>query len=197
MARHLPPLTAKGLMISTTYPATEAPKCRSCNHPVRLVIVAPSSRTERPRNANLCMCQMREHGHAHGALGVNRPFNCGLWSSSFLTFFQRSTRQRGSARPVGAGRGCGDGASADGMRSPARHQIGQLSPAESQRDRVDVCAGVMVLSEVAKRLMMMSGSGASTCPAECGRSAASRLNEVATTTVPAGHRRPSRLAENF
>jgi hypothetical protein len=83
------------------------------------------------------------------------------------------------------------------MRSPARHQIGQLSPAESQRDRVDVCAGVMVLSEVAKRLMMMSGSGASTCPAECGRSAASRLNEVATTTVPAGHRRPSRLAENF
>jgi hypothetical protein len=51
----------------------------------------------------------------------------------------------------------------------------------------------MVLSEVAKRLMMMSGSGASTCPAECGRTAASRLNEVATTTVPAGHRRPSRL----
>jgi hypothetical protein len=51
----------------------------------------------------------------------------------------------------------------------------------------------MVLSEVAQRLMMMSGSGASTCPAECGISAASRLNEVATTTVPAGHRRPSRL----
>jgi hypothetical protein len=76
---------------------------------------------------------------------------------------------------------------------PARNQIGQLSPAESQRDRVDVFAGVMVLSEVARRLMMMSGSGASTCPAECGRSAASRLNEVATTTVPAGHRRPSRL----
>ena len=33
----------------------------------------------------------------------------------------------------------------------------------------DVIAGVMVLSEVAKRLMMMSGSGASTCSAECGR----------------------------
>jgi hypothetical protein len=48
----------------------------------------------------------------------------------------------------------------------------------------------MVLSEVAERLMMMSGPGASTCPAECGGTAASRLNEVATTTVPAGHRPP-------
>ncbi len=48
----------------------------------------------------------------------------------------------------------------------------------------------MVLSEVAWRLMMMSGSDASTCWAECGRAAASRLNEVVATTVPAGHRRP-------
>jgi hypothetical protein len=48
----------------------------------------------------------------------------------------------------------------------------------------------MVLSEVAVRLMMMSGSDASTCPAECGRTATSRLNEVVATTVPAGHRRP-------
>ena len=48
----------------------------------------------------------------------------------------------------------------------------------------------MVLSEVAKRLMMMSGSDASTCGSECGRAAASRFNEVVTTTVPAGHRRP-------
>jgi hypothetical protein len=43
----------------------------------------------------------------------------------------------------------------------------------------------MVLSEVAERLMMMSGPGASTYAAECGRTAASRLSEVATTTVPA------------
>ncbi len=55
----------------------------------------------------------------------------------------------------------------------------------------DAIAGVMVLSEVAKRLMMMSGSDASTCGSECGRAAASRFNEVVTTTVPAGHRRPS------
>ena len=48
----------------------------------------------------------------------------------------------------------------------------------------------MVLSEVAQRLMMMSGSGASTCATECGRAATSRLTEVATTTVPAGHRWP-------
>lgn len=37
--------------------------------------------------------------------------------------------------------------------------------------------------------MMLSGSGASTFAAECGRTATSRLTEVATTTVPAGHRR--------
>ena len=46
----------------------------------------------------------------------------------------------------------------------------------------------MVLSEVAQRLMMMSGSGASTSAAEYGQAATSRMNEVATTTVPAGHR---------
>ena len=48
----------------------------------------------------------------------------------------------------------------------------------------------MVLSEVAERLMMMSGSGASTCAAACGPAATSRLTEVTTTTVPAGHRQP-------
>ena len=45
----------------------------------------------------------------------------------------------------------------------------------------DVIAGVMVLSEVAQRLMMMSGSGASTFAAEYGQAATSRMNEVATT----------------
>jgi|ERR1700722_6731223 hypothetical protein len=61
---------------------------------------------------------------------------------------------------------------------------------KSRRSRFDAIAGVMVLSEVAKRLMMMSGSGASTCTAGYGRAATSRLTEVTTTTVPAGHRRP-------
>lgn len=56
----------------------------------------------------------------------------------------------------------------------------------------DVIAGVMVLSEVVERLMMMSGSDASTCSAECGQAAASRLTEVVATTVPAGHRRLGR-----
>ena len=50
----------------------------------------------------------------------------------------------------------------------------------------------MVLSEVVERLMMMSGSDASTCPAECGQAATSRLTEVVATTVPAGHRRLGR-----
>ena len=42
-------------------------------------------------------------------------------------------------------------------------------------------AGVTVLSEVAQRLMMMSGPGASTFAAEYGRAATSRMNEVAST----------------
>src|SRR6476659_4749333 len=41
-----------------------------------------------------------------------------------------------------------------------------------------------------KRLMMMSGSGASSFATACGRAATSRLIEVTTTTVPAGHRQP-------
>src|SRR4029079_14411699 len=44
--------------------------------------------------------------------------------------------------------------------------------------------------------MMMSGSDASTCPAECGQAAASRLTEVVTTTVPAGHRQLASRARN-
>ena len=59
---------------------------------------------------------------------------------------------------------------------------------KSRRGRFDAIAGVMVLSEVAGRLMMMSGSGASTCTAGYGRAGTSRLTEVTTTTVPAGHR---------
>jgi hypothetical protein len=57
----------------------------------------------------------------------------------------------------------------------------------------DAIAGVMVLSEVAKRLMMMSGSDASTCGSECGRAAASRFNEVVTTT--ADRQRARRIAD--
>lgn len=41
--------------------------------------------------------------------------------------------------------------------------------------------GAVLLSEVAQRLMMMSGSGASTFAAEYGRAATSRINEVAST----------------
>jgi hypothetical protein len=40
-----------------------------------------------------------------GILGVIRPFNCGLLSS---TSFGLNHRHGGSARPVGAGQGCGD-----------------------------------------------------------------------------------------
>jgi hypothetical protein len=55
----------------------------------------------------------------------------------------------------------------------------------------------MVLSEVVERLMMMSRLGASTCPTECGGTATSRLNEVATTTVPADIAGPVNRVRNF
>ena len=45
--------------------------------------------------------------------------------------------------------------------------------------------------------MMMSGSGASTCGAEYGRAVTSRLTEVTTTTVPAGHRQPGGLDQEL
>ena len=48
---------------------------------------------------------------------------------------------------------------------------------------IDVLTGVMVLSEVAWRLMMMSGSSASTFAAEYGRAVTSRINEVASTHI--------------
>ena len=43
----------------------------------------------------------------------------------------------------------------------------------------------------------MSGSNTSTHPAARGRAAASRLTEVVTTAVPAGHRQPSKPGQNL
>ncbi|APG09749.1 hypothetical protein BKD09_15525 [Bradyrhizobium japonicum] len=77
-------------------------------------------------------------------------------------------------------RHCVDRASADGDLMPVRLRFGVVGP--------NAIAGIMVLSEVAQRLMMMSGADASTSAAGYGRAATSRMNEVATTTVPAGHR---------
>jgi hypothetical protein len=57
----------------------------------------------------------------------------------------------------------------------------------------------MVLSEVVERLMMMSGSDASTFPAECGQAAASRLTEVVAPPSQrdiAGSGGPSRELSN-
>ena len=50
----------------------------------------------------------RLYGDSFREMPVNRPFNCGLLSTLFLEPFGKN----GSARPVGAGRGCADGASA-------------------------------------------------------------------------------------
>jgi hypothetical protein len=62
---------------------------------------------------------------------------------------------------------------------------------------VDVFAGVMVLSEVAQRLMMMSGSDASTSAAEYSQAATSRMNEVATTPSQRDIASPADRTRNF
>ncbi len=62
---------------------------------------------------------------------------------------------------------------------------------------VDVFAGVMVLSEVAQRLMMMSGPGASTSAAEYGQAVTSRMNEVATTPSQRDIASPADRTRNY
>ena len=59
-----------------------------------------------------------------GSLIVNPPFSCGWLSNHFLTSLL-PTQHSGSACPVGAGRGCGDAASA-GWRCD-RHPYGNLT----------------------------------------------------------------------
>jgi hypothetical protein len=114
---------------------------------------------------------------------VNRPFNCEFVSSTLRTTPSKAVALAPSEL-VGV---VETGERGWRIRLPARHWIGRLSP-ENLSGRFDAIAGVMVLSEVAGRLMMMSGSGASTCTTGYGRAATSRLTEVTTTTVPAGHR---------
>jgi hypothetical protein len=101
-------------------------------------------------------------GRAATSRIVNRPFNCGLLSSSSL------------GSPL---------ARARLINAPHRN-----APLAIPSHLVGVIAGVMVLSEVVKRLMMMSGSDASSYAAECGQATSSRFIEVVATTVPAGHR---------
>jgi hypothetical protein len=115
---------------------------------------------------------------------VNRPFNCGSLASTLLNSTTGNAVALAQSELVGIVN-AGRARLAYDCQLGIGHLVGRV-----QRDRIDAIAGVMVLSEVARRLMMMSGSGASTCSTECGRSATSRLTEVTTTTVPAGHRRP-------
>lgn len=55
----------------------------------------------------------------------------------------------------------------------------------------------MVPSEVAQRLMMMSGSDASTSAAEYSQAATSRMNEVATTPSQRDIASPADRTRNF
>ena len=67
---------------------------------------------------------------------VKLPFNCGFWSSSF---FELAPRPGGSACPAGAGRGCGSGPSAAGMRLSARHWD-RLSDVDRMSRRTNICS---------------------------------------------------------
>ena len=71
---------------------------------------------------------------------------------------------------------------------PARHWIARAGY---------VFTGVTVLSEVAQRLMMMSGSDASTSAAEDSQAATSRMNEVATTPSRRDIASPADRTRNF
>jgi hypothetical protein len=129
-----------------------------------------------------------------GRLGkaVNRPFNCEFVSSTLRTTPSKAVALAPSEL-VGV---VETGERGWRIRLPARHWIGRLSP-ENLSGRFDAIAGVMVLSEVAGRLMMMSGSGASTCTTGYGRAATSRLTEVTTTTVPADIASPADRARKL
>jgi hypothetical protein len=80
----------------------------------------------------------------------NRPFNCGLLSSILLAPSASNAVALAPSELIG---------------------VVEMGRARLECDRIDAIAGVMVLSEVARRLTMMSGSDASTCAAECGRPA--------------------------
>jgi hypothetical protein len=139
------------------------------------------------RRVEICCHPLGSSGTSmtsHDLVTVNRPFNCGLLSSPLLNSTTGNAVALAQSELVGIVK-AGRARLAYDCQLGIGHLVGRV-----QRDRIDAIAGVMVLSEVARRLMMMSGSGASTCSTECGRSATSRLTEVTTTTVPAGHRRP-------
>ena len=69
---------------------------------------------------------------------------------------------------------------AGGLRSSASAAMKTWTPVVELLivRRMAPSAGVKVLSEVAKRLMMMFGAGALTCATKCGKTAFSRLTKV-------------------
>jgi hypothetical protein len=108
---------------------------------------------------------------------VIRPFNCGRLSSTVLNLSDSTAVAIAPSDLVG----CGDGAIAD--------YCFVFHPDPGSR-RVDAIAGVMVLSEVVKRLMMMSGPDASTCAAECRLLCLQPIERGRHNHRPSGHRRP-------
>jgi hypothetical protein len=116
---------------------------------------------------------------------VIRPFNCGLLSSYISELARGMVVALAPSELVRLRRRRGRGGYV-----PCRpgHCIARL---------VDVFAGVMVLSEVAQRLMMMSGSDASTSAAGYSQAATSRMNEVATTPSQRDIASPADRTRNF
>lgn len=119
-----------------------------------------------------------------------------------LSSFFQAVWQCRSARPVGAGRGCGEGARAAG-KSIASWVVGSwYLMSFSFAINLNAIALLPSLGHDPfrgreTRLMMMSGADASTSAAECGRAATSRMNEIATTTVPAGHGQPGKPGQKL
>jgi hypothetical protein len=86
-----------------------------------------------------------------------RPFNCGQSSSSLWSHSPGKAVARAPSELVGRRRG------ERSWHSKCRLAVESVwCHRQSQGSRIDATAGVLVLSEVAWRLMTMSGSGAST-----------------------------------
>jgi hypothetical protein len=100
-------------------------------------------------------------------LAVNRPFNCEYLSSALRTTFSKAVALAPSELFGVWRRG------ERGWHMIANSVL-HRSVFAGKSQRGDAIAGVMVLSEVARRLMMISGSGASTCAAGYGRAATSQ-----------------------
>lgn len=95
--------------------------------------------------------------------------------------------------PVGAGRGCGDGASAANGSIARSGVMDRFASPKSRCDQLPIAGSSSFPRSRAPHDNVRIG--ASSCATVCGRAATSRLTEVTTITLPAGHRQLGGLGQ--